>query len=108
MCVGGSIEFGSKLKVEPFAKLQDYLLAVAHPMSLRVVMERLEKNYYRSNVALTHDIQLVASNCTAYNEPDAPISRVAVRLAHMLGAFVDDKAAVLPVLTQSDDEDERM
>lgn len=97
------------MKSESFAILQDYLLIIAHPMSLRVVMERLEKNYYRTDAALTHDIQLVASNCTAYNESDAPISRVAVRLARMLGVFVEDKEAVLPVLNQEDDaEDERM
>lgn len=82
---------------------QTYLLAVAYPISLHVILERLERNYYRSKSALIHDISLILENCISFNEASAPISRSASRLVKIITGFIQEESVVVPNMDVQDD-----
>ena len=51
-----------------------YNWVVALPMSMQIIENRLNHNYYRQAAACRSDAQLIASNAVDYNGEDSPFA----------------------------------
>ena len=64
------------LKQVPFDVYPDYLMMVAYPMHLHLILNRLRNNYYRSLEAVDLDFNLVAANAKTFNEPGSDLFKL--------------------------------
>ena len=62
-----------------FFGLDDYPQIVPHPMDLGTVLGRLEAGAYPTVVEACADVDLIWSNCMAYNQSDSRVCKDAVR-----------------------------
>lgn len=93
-------EFFESLKSSSFAKpfltlvsldmFPSYSSIVPYPMSLNLIIDRLDGNFYRRIEALKWDCNLILSNAMLFNEDSSDIIKKASILHEKLIAFIDE------------------
>ena len=86
-----------------------YNQLVPLPIGLMDIQARLDNHYYRRQVALEHDISLIAENAVTFNGDDHDVSKAAKKLCTFLMAVLDGSASAEDIETfaaPSDDEDD--
>ncbi|KAJ4968680.1 hypothetical protein NE237_015381 [Protea cynaroides] len=68
-------------KLKQVGQKSDYLNRFPVPLSLEVVQERLQNNYYRSLEAVKHDISVMLSNAESYFGKNIELSTKVTRLS---------------------------
>ncbi|KAJ1912278.1 hypothetical protein IWQ60_009733 [Tieghemiomyces parasiticus] len=76
----GDVRYEVFVEHVDFAAYPSYLSAVAYPMCLDSVSQRLVNKYYRRIEAVTFDINLIQTNANLFNEPQSAIARAASKL----------------------------
>ncbi|KAF9977388.1 Bromodomain and WD repeat-containing protein 3 [Actinomortierella ambigua] len=93
-----------------FAAYPSYCQAVAYPICLESITERLKSGFYRRARAVQFDIELLEQNALTYNDPKSAIAIMARNLAKIYKTCVSDPRKALPdqvrVRLPKDEEDE--
>ncbi|CAG8568029.1 10642_t:CDS:10 [Acaulospora morrowiae] len=66
-----------------FHMFPQYLNVIPHPMSLRMIHQRLLKKFYRHQYGVQHDLELIVKNAKKFNEPDSFVPAAASRLSSL-------------------------
>ncbi|KNA26026.1 hypothetical protein SOVF_000950 [Spinacia oleracea] len=69
------------VNLEQVSRRPDFLNRFPAPLSLNVVRSRLTNNYYRSETAVKHDINVMVSNAMSYFSKQAEILKKVKRMA---------------------------
>ncbi|KAI5140806.1 histone acetyltransferase [Nematocida parisii] len=67
--------------------VQDYCTVIKHPMDLQTIQSKIEADQYKSFDEMDSDVQLIISNCYAYNPPGSQYAKC----AKSLNDFYQDK-----------------
>ncbi|KAG0212856.1 Bromodomain and WD repeat-containing protein 3 [Mortierella sp. NVP41] len=94
-----------------FEAYPDYCKAIAYPLCLDAIQERVTSGYYRRTRAVQFDIELLEKNALTYNDPRSGIALVAKHLARIFKASLANPSKPLPTqinvkLSRRDEDDE--
>ncbi|KAG0227890.1 Bromodomain and WD repeat-containing protein 3 [Actinomortierella wolfii] len=94
-----------------FVAYPSYCQAVAYPICLESIEERLTSGFYRRARAVQFDVELLEQNALTYNDPKSTIAIMARNLAKIYKTCVANPRKALPDqirvrLPRDDDEDE--
>ncbi|KAF2761923.1 histone acetyltransferase GCN5 [Pseudovirgaria hyperparasitica] len=67
-----------------------YYIAIAHPMDLSTMEERLESGSYSTPKEIVDDLKLVLSNCREYNDATTVYAKCAVKLEKFMWTLIKD------------------
>ncbi|KAG0066354.1 Bromodomain and WD repeat-containing protein 3 [Linnemannia elongata] len=79
-----------------FESYPDYCKAIAYPICLDAIQERITSGYYRRTRAVQFDIELLEKNALTYNDPRSGIAVVAKQLARIFKACLANPSKALP------------
>ena len=86
-----------------------YVRAVAYPICLQMIAERLRSGFYRRIEALLWDVRLLVSNAECFNEADSVIVKNARRVRATLEALIlgrQSAVVAIKTLAESDADDD--
>ncbi|KAG0364885.1 Bromodomain and WD repeat-containing protein 3 [Gamsiella multidivaricata] len=93
-----------------FEAYPDYCKAVAYPICLESIQERLASGFYRRSRAVQFDIELLEKNALTYNDPHSGIAIFAKHLSRIFKTSLANYSKPLPdqiyVKNTRKDEDE--
>ncbi|KAG2187070.1 hypothetical protein INT44_003298 [Umbelopsis vinacea] len=67
----------------PWHDYPDYLLQIAYPICINMVLNRLNNNFYRHAEAVIEDVEQIRKNAQKYNDETSIIYKNAVKMARM-------------------------
>ncbi|KAI1722215.1 WD domain, g-beta repeat domain-containing protein [Ditylenchus destructor] len=68
----------------------DYCKVVKYPIDLQTIEERISNNYYRRSLSLLQDVQYLAINAGAFNEPDSEITTFSQAIVEAIFRYLKD------------------
>ncbi|KAF9432080.1 Bromodomain and WD repeat-containing protein 1 [Entomortierella beljakovae] len=79
-----------------FVAYPDYCKAIAYPMCLESIQERLSNHYYRRSRAVQFDIELLENNALTYNDPKSNIAMYAKHISRIFKTSIANHYKPLP------------
>ncbi|KAI1718733.1 bromodomain-containing protein [Ditylenchus destructor] len=68
----------------------NYCTVVKYPIDLQTIEERIRNNYYRRSLSFLQDVQYLAINAAAFNEPDSEIATFSQAIVEAIFRYLKD------------------